>query len=213
MPGQETPSMNVDSARDDLAFLRALVAPDDGWQRQFGRIYSAAGFCYSAQMIGHAFQLAGLFPNEGPAALALGVGPTLVFLLLLGWMIRGETVKRTSASTTSRAVGAVFGAVGATNLVLIVTIGSVAWRLHSTTVWLIYPIVVMVLQGLAWLVAFMLRRRLWLLGVAAGWFAVGVSMAAFIDNSAGFVASAGVGMVAFMIAPGLFMARQAGRSA
>jgi len=40
-------------------------------------------------------------------------------------------------------------------------------RLHSLTVWLIYPCTVCVLQGAAWSVAFVLRRRPWLGLVAA----------------------------------------------
>ncbi|HEX2817336.1 MAG TPA: hypothetical protein VHN39_13140 [Phenylobacterium sp.] len=203
--------MNVDSARDDLAFMRALVEPGDAWQKQFGEAYSAAGLCYCVQMLLHGGQFFGLVPPSGPIALTVGLGPTVVFLLLLIWIIR-RNPRPAGGSATSRAVNSVFGAVGFTNMALILTIGSIAWRWHSINTWLIYPCVVMILQGLAWLVAYMLRRRPWLAGVAAGWFATGVAMAYFIDNPAGFVISAGVGMFAFMLAPGLFLLRQ-GRTA
>jgi hypothetical protein len=203
--------MNVDSARDDLAFMRALVEPGDAWQKQFGEAYSAAGLCYCVQMLLHGGQFFGLVPASGPIALTVGLGPTVVFLLLLIWIIR-RNPRPAGGSATSRAVNSVFGAVGFTNMALILTIGSIAWRWHSINTWLIYPCVVMILQGLAWLVAYMLRRRPWLAGVAAGWFATGVAMAYFIDNPAGFVISAGVGMFAFMLAPGLFLLRQ-GRTA
>lgn len=205
-------SMNVDTARDDLAFLRALVEPDDRWQKQFGETYSAAGVCYSVQMALHAGQFVGLAPGSGPVALAIGLGPTVAFLALLAWIV-ARNRQPIAGGTTTRAVGAVFGAVGLTNLVLILTIGSVALKLHNFTVWLLYPCVVMILQGLAWLVAYMLRRRAWLALIALGWFAVGVAMAAFIDNMAGFVASAALGFVAFMLAPGLYLMRQSRRSA
>lgn len=203
--------MNVDKARDDLAFMRALVEPTDAWQKQFGETYFAAGLCYCVQMLLHGAQFAGLAPASGPVALAIGLGPTVVFLALLAWIIRRNR-RSPGGGATSRAVGSVFGAVGAANLALVLVIGSVAWRWHSAGTWLIYPCVVMVLQGMAWLVAFMLRRRRWLALVAVGWFATGLAMAAFIDNPAGFVASAGVGMFAFMLVPGLFMLRQSGRS-
>jgi hypothetical protein len=203
--------MDADSARDDLAFLRALVAPEDRWQEQFGKIYAAAGACYSVQMLLHIGQFLKLAPDQGLGAQAIGWGPTVVFLGILIWFIRrggGRPI-----GTTSRAVGSVFAAVGLTNLALALSIGSVALRLHSQTIWLIYPCVVMVLQGLAWMVAFMLRRRPWLGVVAVGWFAVGVSMAIFIENMPGFVASATVGIVCFMLLPGLYLMRQAGREA
>jgi hypothetical protein len=203
--------MNVDTARDDLAFMRALVEPDDQWQRQFGLTYTAAGACYCIQMALHAVQFLGALPTSGPIALAIGLGPTIVFMaILLGVISRRGAAPRGSA--TAKAVGSVFGAVGLTNLVLIAAIGSIAWRLGSLTVWLIYPCVVMILQGMAWLVVYMMRRRGWLAVVAGGWFAVGVAMAASIQNVAGYVAAAGLGMFAFMLLPGLFVLRQANRS-
>ncbi len=198
--------MTPDSARDDLAFIKALVAPDDNWQRQFGKIYFVAGLCYSVQMAGHIGQLLGVIPGDGLVAQAVGWGPTVVFVALLIGIIRSDGPLR--AGGTSRAVGAVFGAVGLANLALCVSIGSIALRLHSQTIWFIYPVVVMVLQGLAWLVAFMLRRRAWLGLVASGWFAVGIAMAAFIDNLTGYVVAATVGIVCFMTIPGFHLMRQ-----
>ena len=58
--------MNVESARADLAFMRALVEPSDDWQKQFGETYSAAGLCYCVQMLLHAGQFLGLAPSTGP---------------------------------------------------------------------------------------------------------------------------------------------------
>jgi hypothetical protein len=203
--------MNPESARDDLAFIKALIAPDDHWQRQFGKLYAAAGACYSVQMLGHIGQLLNLVPGNEIVAQTVGWGPSAVFLILLFWIIRRDGPQRGGA--TSRAVGAVFAAVGLTNLALCASIGSVALRHHSLTIWLIYPCVVMILQGLAWLVAFMLRRRAWLGVVAIGWFCVGVAMAIFIDNMVGFVSAATVGIVCFMLVPGLYIARQADRGA
>lgn len=203
--------MNIDNARDDLAFIKGLIAPEDQWQRQFGEIYAAAGACYSVQMLAHIGQLLELLPNDGLAAQVIGWGPTVVFVGLLIWLVRRAGGQR--AGMTSRAVGAAFAAIGLANIALCLSIGSVALRLHSQTIWLIYPCVVMVLQGAAWMVAFMLRRRLWLGVVAAGWFAVGVTMAVFIDNMAAFTAAAAVGVVGFMLIPGLYLMRQDGRSA
>jgi len=202
--------MNIDNARDDLAFIKALVAPEDRWQTQFGQIYFAAGVCYSVQMLLHIGQFAGVAPSDGLLAQVIGWGPTVVFVSLAVWLVRRGG--RQAGGVVSRAVGAVFAAVGLSNLALCLSIGSVALRLHSQTIWLIYPCVVMVLQGLAWAVAFMLRRRAWLGVVAVGWFAVGVAMAIFIENMVGFVTAATVGIVCFMLAPGFYLMRH-GREA
>lgn len=203
--------MNVDEARDDLAFIKALVAPEDRWQRQFGKIYFAAGVCYSVQMALHIGQFLGVAPSQGIVAQLIGWGPSAVFLVLLIWIVRRD--RRQVSGAVSRAVGAVFAAVGLSNLALCLSIGSVALRLHSQTIWLLYPCVVMVLQGLAWMVAYMLRRKPWLGVIALGWFAVGVTMAIFIDYMPGFVGAASVGIVCFMLAPGIYLARQAGQDA
>ena len=46
---------------------------------------------------------------------------------------------------------------GLANLALCASIGSIALRHHDQRIWFIYPVVVMILQGLAWMVAAMLR--------------------------------------------------------
>lgn len=199
--------MTPDSARDDLAFLRTLVDPrETGFQHQFGQIYAVCGACYGAQTLLHlGQQYAGWFRTP-VSALAVGVAPTAVFVALLVWILRRGRV--TGASTVSRAVGATFSAVGVANLVLMVAIGWLALKEKSLDIWLLYPTTVIILQGAAWLVAFMLRRRLWLGVVAGGWFATGLGMALSIEDHGIFVLVLGVGFFAFMLTPGLFMMRQ-----
>ncbi|MEO8115745.1 MAG: hypothetical protein ABI655_15255 [Phenylobacterium sp.] len=203
------------SVHDDLAFLRTLAQDGEGfqnYQRMFGEIYFAAGLCYSVQMLLHGGQAFGWIVGSGPIALAIGIGPTVVFLILLLWL-RGGRGQPAPSGVVARAVGAVFAAVGLTNLALILIIGGIAWRQHSLLIWLIYPCVVMVLQGLAWLVVFMLRRRAWLGVVAAGWFATGLAMAAAIPQPSYFIIAAGVGMFAFMLVPGAVLMRLTRRTA
>ena len=199
-----TPTGN--SARDDLAYMRALVEAPGTFQRSFGEGYFAAGLCYGVQMLLHAGQRAGWIPSEGPVALAIGLGPTLVFLVLLAWIIRRRTP--TGVSMVSRAVAAVLGAAGVANLVLIAVIGSVAWQEHSLIVWLIYPCTVFVLQGMAWLVIYALRRRTWFGIMALGWFASAVAMAFAVHAQGVFLAVAGFAFIAFMLIPGWLIMRQ-----
>jgi hypothetical protein len=199
--------MNANSARDDLAFMRALVAAGADSQKTFGEIYATGGLCYGAQMLLHGGQALGVISTASAVSLAVGLGPTVIFLAALIWILSHQP--RQVPSATNKAVGAVFGAVGLANLAMVLIIGSVAWRLQSFTVWLIYPCLVMVLQGMAWLVAFLLRRRSWMGVVALGWLLVGVGMGAAIQTMGAYIVVAGVGMVAFMLIPGLVMIRQA----
>jgi hypothetical protein len=199
--------MTPKSAQDDLAFMRALVETNGGFQRSFGEAYFAAGLCYGVQMLLHAIQMLGWI-GDGAVGLAIGLGPTVVFIALLTWIIARGSRQPTGHGVVSRAVGAMFGAVGAANLALIAVIGSVAWREQSLTIWLIYPCVVLILQGMAWMVVYALRRRAWYGVVAVGWFVTGVGMALAIHNAAAFIAIGGAGFIAFMLVPGWVMMRQ-----
>jgi len=203
--------MNQDTARDDLAYLRALVEAPGNFQRSFGEAYLAAGACYGLQMLGHAAQAVGWLPDEGLVSLSLGIGPTVVFLALLSWIIARERASaRPAGGVVAKAVAAVLGAIGVANLVLIFVIGLVAWREESLVIWLIYPCTVMVLQGTAWLVIYALRRRPWFGGVALGWFATAGAMAVGVayQNLALFIGAAGLGFLAFMFVPGWILVRQ-----
>jgi hypothetical protein len=201
-------SAKMTSVEEDLAFMRALVQPDDAFQRTFGQSYFAAGLCYSVQMLLHGLQTLG-WGQQAPVAMAIGLGPTVIFLAMLAWIL-GRSRNRRPVGTVGKAVGAVFGAVGIANLFLIVVIGSLAWREQSLTIWLIYPCVVMVLQGAAWMVAYTLRRRAWLGLVAFGWFFTGIAMAFAIGSGLAFIAAAGIGMFAFMLVPGAVLMRRPG---
>lgn len=202
---------STDTARDDLAYMRALVDAPGNFQHSFGATYFAAGLCYGLQMVGHAAQLIGWIPGEGPAALVLGFGPTVAFLALLLWIMRRDRASgRPSGGAVAKAVAAMLSSVGLANLVLIVVVGVIAWKQKSILIWLIYPCTVMVFQGAAWLAIYALRRRGWTGAVAAGWFATAVVMALGVayQNLALFIGAAGVGFLAFMIAPGLVIMRQ-----
>jgi hypothetical protein len=204
--------MNADEARDDLAFMRALVATTEDSQRTFGEIYLTAGVCYGGQMVMHGIQVLGLLPQAGIGALLIGVGPTAVFLALLIWILTQRKVPQ-APTAVNRAIGAVFGSVGLANLMMILIFGSISWREHSTLIWLIYPCIVMILQGMAWLVAGSLRRKAWMGVVALGFFITGLGMSFAIKNLDAYITITGLGMIAFMAAPGALMIRQSRRSA
>ena len=200
--------MNQDTAREDLAFLRGLVQPDERWQRGFGESYAAAGACYGAQMVGHGLQGLGVIPGGDLLTSVISIGPSVVFVLLLvlihrrGWM--GPT-----GGVTSRAVSAVFSALGTANFFLIAIFAALAVREHNLKIWLLYPCVVLIMQGAAWMVAYLLRRRGWFAVVAAGWFLNGLAMGLTIEAIGWFILIGGLGFFAFMFAPGLVMMRQA----
>ena len=197
------------SARDDLAFLRALVDDDETvGSRAFGQGYLAAGLIYGAEMVLHAMQAMGWVTGTVPA-LAIGFGPTLLFIPVMTW-IALRNRRHPVRGTVGRAVGGVFAIVGLANLVLVAVIGSVAWREGSFTTWLIYPCAVFVLQGAAWLFAYAMRRRTWFLWVAIGWFVCAVAMALTVTTNGYYILFAGLGLWLCMALPGWIMLRGKG---
>jgi hypothetical protein len=198
--------MTPDTARDDLAYLRALVQGGEGLPPGFGQAYTAAGLCYGIQFLLHGGQALGWVSDAGAVGLAIGLGPTVIFLALLAWITtrsRSEGVP----GVTSRAVRSVFSAIGFANLAAGAVVGSVAWRQQSLTIWLIFPCIVMIFQGAAWLVASALWRRRWFALVAVGWFAAGVAAALCIGTVAAYLAVSGVAFLLLMVGPGLALAR------
>lgn len=201
-----------DSARDDLAYMRALVDAPTTFQRSFGQTYFASGLCYGVQMLLHAAQSVGWAPQTEAVTLLISFGPTVVFLALITWIIsRDRATRRPASGAVSKAIGSMLGAVGIANLVLVFVIGLVAWRQQSITTWLIYPCTVMVLQGAVWLSIFALRRRAWFGVVALGWFLTAAAMAVGVayENMPLFISVTGFGFLAFMLIPGWILMRQA----
>lgn len=198
----------TDTARDDLAFMRGLVQSGADIQRPFGEAYFAAGLCYGIQVLLHLGQQLGFVGSKGLLGLAIALGPTAVFTVLMIWLSIRNRTPAIGASHVARTMGAVFIAIGISNLALVVIIGSQAIRLKSVEIWLIYPCVVLTLQGAAWLVVWTLRRRAWIAVVSAGWFATGITMALSIGNPLAILLTGTFGLFAFMVAPGVYMMRQ-----
>jgi len=201
-------SSTPQSVKDDLAFMRSLVEAGDRIQGLFGEIYAAAGVCYGVQMILYAAQSVAWLPAAAGWSLTIGLAPNAAFFAVLAFVIWRHRHAPPMRGMW-RAIAAVFGCIGLANLALVAVIGSVAVRQHSMTTWLIYPCAVFVLQGAAWLVAFVLLRRAWLAVVAVGWFAAAIVMVALIQATTWFLVVAGIGFGLLMVVPGAVMIRRA----
>jgi hypothetical protein len=207
-------SLETPSAQDDLAFMRALVdsAGGSGLPVAFGEGYFAAGLIYGLQTLSAFVQMATHVPYFSSLSLVFGVGPTVIFSVVIAWIIwrhRGEG----GGGVTARAVGTTFGCLGLANFALICVIGSVAYRQHSLIIWWIYPCVVLVTQGAAWLVSSSLRRSRWQAVVALGWFAGAIAAAQVLDRPMWFVFVLTLCLFGLMAIPGYVMMRQARKAA
>ena len=199
---------DAQSAREDLAFLKTLVGGNEhAGMKALGESYLAGGLIYGGQVLLPVAQGLGWLPQNGLTSLLTGIGPTALFVPVLIWIIRRNRTDLPKGMV-GRAVAAVFAAIGLSNLFLIVVVGAVAWREGSQTTWLIYPCTVFVLQGTAWLFAYMMRRRSWLLLVAVGWFACAVAMSLSVTTTGFYILFAGLGLWFCMALPGWIILRR-----
>lgn len=204
--------MTPSSFEDDLAFMKGLADGEAGRGQQalFGKLYFAAGLIYGLQVVVQWADMTGAI--DLPFANPLVALPTnVVFLSYLGWEI-WKNRRLGGGTMTSRGINAAFAAVGAANIAVLIILLIGAWRLQEPLVGVLIPCVIFALQGAAWFVAYLLRKRLWLLGVAAGWMGTAIAMAWYVGTMT-VVALIGVGILLWMAIPGFVMMRLARRAA
>lgn len=200
------------SAQDDLAYMRTVVE-QGGRPRMAGAlIYMAAGLIYGTETLVHWGQSANLIRLSEQATLAFVAGCSTLFVLVMVVLIARDKTKGIGAGSGSRALNAAFGGAGLANIALMVIFGVNAWRQHDMLIWMLYPCVVFALQGAAWYVAFMLRRKGWMLVVSLGCLVTAAVMG-LVLGSPTFNLVAALACFAWLAVPGAIMARDARREA
>lgn len=198
----------AETARDDLAYMRALVSGSGHIPATAGELFMWAGVLYGLQCLGHWLNIIGYLPLEGVGYLVLGFGPTVVFVAIMCFVIWRER-KATQSGVAARALNAVFQGAGLANLVMALVFAYGSNVTGSLTIWLYHPVVVCMFQGMAWYVTWVIRRRAWLGFVALGWFATTVACGLLIQNVALFLLVLGVALIACMAIPGYAIMRTA----
>jgi len=203
--------MTPTSAQDDLAFLRALADGDVARRQQhvFGKIYFGAGLIYGAQVAASIVMNFGVLAVPG-GDLTLSLVANVVFLSWMVWELR-KTRGESAGTMTNRAINAAFGAVGAANLAVCLILVAGAVQLQNLLITVLIPCVIFALQGTAWFVAYLLRRRGWLGAVALGWTVCGVGMALSVNHVLVFLGFIAAGIAFCMALPGYVMMRLAAR--
>ncbi|MBX3563770.1 MAG: hypothetical protein KF730_04245 [Sphingomonas sp.] len=204
----------TESARDDLAFVRALVSEGGQVQLSLGQALFVAGLCYGIQCLIQTILATGI---EAPVAVHLTVGilPTLIFIAeMIRITIRDKGQSKHSVGT--RAINAAFGGGGLAALTTALIFGWLAWRTHSMATWLLHPIMICVVQGTVWYIAFAVRRQGWFGLVSGGWFVTSLALAWILglgdpDLFVPFLAILTVALLGLMALPGWILWRGAAR--
>lgn len=192
----------------DLAFLKNLVEDGSGrTQYRAGLLFTIAGGLYGFQCLANWLMIVSGKEFSQFLWMLIGFAPTVIFLIVVVWMIATDK-KPNQGGATARGVNAAFQAAGITNLAFICIFAPAAFRMENFEIWLFYPAVVFALQGAAWLIAYMLRKRAWLAFVAGGWFVSSVALGLLIGAHL-YLVVAGLALILLMMVPGLTMMRLA----
>lgn len=204
---------NIDDVREDLAYIKSVLEEHKPAMTNSGILYCAAGIFYGLQCVIIGGSLAGYYAMEGFVVFAAGVMPTLLFFAVLFWVMIRNRKSLALKGTVARAMGAAFGGAGLANLVLALIFAVASAQRGDFSIWLFFPVTVCALQGAVWYAVAIVRRRWWMGGVAAGWFATAVAAGLAVQNPAQYNLVLGVGLFAFMALPGYAMMRIGKRSA
>ncbi|MBX3431656.1 MAG: hypothetical protein KF779_18875 [Hyphomonadaceae bacterium] len=204
---------DLESARDDLAYMRTLVTGSGPLQATMGEAFMWAGALYGGQCFLHYLQTLHLAPEQGLPMLAIAFGPTVVFMVILGLIIWKDR-KAPPGGIATRALAAVFQGAGLANLVMACVFAYGASKPNSEGLWLYHPIVVCMFQGVAWYVAWLILRRAWLGLVALGWFTATVALGvAVFENIGAYLLILSATLILCMGVPGWVIWRGAKKAA
>ncbi len=195
--------MRADAIRDDLAFMKALAENGGKTQWAGGAAFVAGGTLYGLQCLVEWAQAAGLVTLNGLQTWCYTVGITVAFLIALGVVIVRNR-KTAPRGMLNKAFASVFQATGIASLALVAIFAAAAIPRDSVIIWELYPASLFALMGAAWYVVFMLRRRLWMAAVSAGWFATAVGLGLLVGTPS-YILVAALALLALMALPGAYM--------
>ena len=190
----------MQSIRDDLAFLKSLAADDGPFPRTVGLQFLAPGVLYGLAAVLAWAIVKGLVPLPESFAGQLGLWPTVVYLPILLVLI--VTGRRPPAGTASRAMVVAWSGVGLTTLSMLAVIFIAGARLNVPGIWQVWTSICFSLWGAAWWAFAVLRRnRAWFI-VAAGSLMTAVVNAVLIGTPEELL-GCGLGILFWLGGPGL----------
>ncbi len=202
---------NPTTAEDDLAFLRAIAEGSGRPPLTLAVCYLAGGLLYGLQCLFHLGQATGVIRWPDLANLAFLVLISGSFLSILTWAILkdrrdGNTQRGPMAART---MSAAFSATGMANLAVIIIFGVGAMRDQDFAVWLYYAALVFALQAAAWYMAWMLKRKGWMLATALGGWATAVALGVLVREPLWYLGVCTVALFLLFALPGWVMYRDA----
>lgn len=181
----------------DLAFLKALVSEGPKAQGAGGVVFFTAGLAYGIDCLAYWAQMAFNWPQSAALGLGLVFLPIVVVLSVIAW-VTWQNRKTGEQGVATRALNAAYVSAGLANLFIAAAFGYVARTEASMLIWLLYPVVICAFLGAVWYVAYMIRRKLWLVGVSVGWFITTVVLGLLIRQPQTYLLILGIALIVLM---------------
>lgn len=199
------------SPEDDLAFMRSIVEGQGRPPMTLAVCYLAGGLLYGVQCLFHLGQVFGLIRWPDLANLIFVVGITGAFLAVLAWAILRDR-KAGSASRgpfAARMMSAAFNATGMANTAVIIVFAVGAMRDKDFAIWLYYAAIVFALQAAAWYVAWMLKKKGWMLATSLGGWVTAVALGVLVREPLAYLCVCTVALFLLFALPGWALFRDA----
>lgn len=199
------------SPEDDLAFMRSIVEGQGRPPMTLAVCYLAGGLLYGAQCLFHVGQAFGLIRWPDLANLVVVVGITVAFLAVLTWAILKDRKcgPANRGPFAARMMSAVFSATGMANAAVVIVFAVGAIRDKDFSVWLYYAAIVFALQAAAWYVAWMLKKKGWMLATSLGGWVTAVALGVLVREPLAYLGVCTVALFLLFALPGWILFRDA----
>ncbi|MBX3478574.1 MAG: hypothetical protein KF910_13265 [Brevundimonas sp.] len=201
----------LNSPQDDLAFMRSIVEGGGRPPMTLAICYLAGGLLYGLQCLFHVGQVIGLIRWPDLANLAFVVGITVAFLSVLTWAILKDRKDGPAnrGPLATRVTSAAFSATGMANAAVIIVFAVGAVRDQDFAVWLYYAAIVFALQAAAWYVAWVLKKKAWMLAVSLGGWVTAVALGVLVRQPVAYLGVCTAALFLLFALPGWALFRDA----
>lgn len=197
----------LQSVRDDIAFMRALAEEGSQVPLLGGGVSLAAGLIFAAASVGHWLIVEGVLRVSEWGLLINWIGAGVIFGVVCRMLVKRAGSRPGAASSVNKATGSAWSAVGLAIVTIFLALCATAWVTRNGAVFNVLPVLILALYGAAWSVAADLTRRRWIRGVALGSFAAAVMMGLLAGSSWLMLAYAAA-LILLAAVPGIILLRQ-----
>ena len=197
----------MQSVRDDIAYMRALAQEGRKTPLLGGSILIAAGLIFGGASVFQYGLQTGALALDPTASLVVWAVAFVAFFVALTALNMKIARKPGAFSPINKATGAAWMGVGLAIFVLSISIAIVASKVQSEIPALLFPSLIFALYGSGWAVSATMSDKKWLWGLAIGaW--IGAPLIALLTGTPEQYLAYAAGLLLLTVVPGVIMVRE-----